>query len=126
MARIFRRFGIPMPEFQYELRTASGLFVARFDLYPNFKHASRSMAMSGTGCARGGGFDRDRASCERGLEVDHGTLDTSCGGSGTSLTSSSTFSGGIPPDEGVKPAENGGFTSRGGRRATRRPVCRLA
>lgn len=31
MARIFRRFGLPMPEFQYELRTASGLFVARFD-----------------------------------------------------------------------------------------------
>lgn len=40
MARIFRRFGIPMPEFQYELRTASGLFIARFDFaYPHKKHA---------------------------------------------------------------------------------------
>lgn len=38
--RIFRKYGLPTPTFQYELRTPAGLFVARFDFaYPSIKEA---------------------------------------------------------------------------------------
>ena len=74
MARIFRRFGIPMPEFQYELRTASGVFVARFDFaYPPIKHAFEVDGYDSHGgpIAMERGFDRDRAARREGWEVDH-------------------------------------------------------
>lgn len=74
MARIFRRFGIPMPEFQYELRTQSGLFVARFDFaYPDIKHAFEVDGYDPHGgpIAMERGFDRDRAARREGWEVDH-------------------------------------------------------
>lgn len=74
MARIFRRFGIPMPMFQYELRTASGLFVARFDFaYPHIKHGFEvdGYETHGSPSAMARGFDRDRAARREGWEVDH-------------------------------------------------------
>lgn len=74
MARIFRRFGIPMPVFQYELRTASGLFVARFDFaYPAIKHGFEvdGYEHHGSPSAMERGFDRDRAARREGWEVDH-------------------------------------------------------
>jgi hypothetical protein len=76
MARIFRRWGIPMPVFQYELRTASGLFVARFDFaYPDRKHAFEvdGYEHHGSPSAMERGFDRDRAARREGWEVDHFT-----------------------------------------------------
>lgn len=76
MARIFRRFGIPMPEFQYELRTANGVFIARFDFaYPNRRHAFEvdGYEHHGTPTAIERGFDRDRAARREGWEVDHFT-----------------------------------------------------
>jgi hypothetical protein len=74
MTRIFRRFGIPMPVFQYELRTASGLFVARFDFaYPDRKHAFEVDGYEHHGSPRAmeRGFDRDRSARREGWEVDH-------------------------------------------------------
>lgn len=74
MARIFKSFGIPMPEFQYELRTASGLFVARFDFaYPHIKHGFEvdGYEWHGSPSAMERGFDRDRAARREGWEVDH-------------------------------------------------------
>jgi hypothetical protein len=74
MARLFRRFGIPMPEFQYELRTPSGLFVARFDFaYVHLKHAFEvdGYENHGSPSAIERGHDRDRAARREGWEVDH-------------------------------------------------------
>lgn len=74
MARIFKRFGILMPVFQHELRTASGLFVARFDFaYPHLKHAFEvdGYEVHGRPRAMERGFDRDRAARREGWQVDH-------------------------------------------------------
>jgi hypothetical protein len=74
MARIFKRFAIPMPEFQYELRTASGLFVARFDFaYPHVKHAFEVDGYEKHGTPSGieRDWDRDRAARKEGWTVDH-------------------------------------------------------
>ena len=74
MARIFRRFGIPMPEFQYVLRDERGRFVARFDFaYPHIKHAWEVDGYEEHGKPRAMelGFDRDRAARRLGWTVDH-------------------------------------------------------
>ena len=74
MARVFKTFGIPMPVFQYELRTASGLFVARFDFaYPDRKHAFEVDGYETHGTPSGieRDWDRDRVARREGWTVDH-------------------------------------------------------
>lgn len=74
MARLIRRFGLPMPIFQYELRTSAGMFVARFDFaYPDVKHAFEvdGYDTHGSPSAIERGFDRDRAARREGWQVDH-------------------------------------------------------
>ena len=76
MARIFRRFGIPMPEFQHVLRDEHGRFVCRFDFaYPHLKHAWEVDGYEEHGKPRAieRGFDRDRAARRLGWTVDHFT-----------------------------------------------------
>lgn len=74
MTRIFKRFGLPIPVFQYELRTAAGAFVARFDFaYPDRKHAFEvdGYEEHGKPSSMERGFDRDRAARKEGWTVDH-------------------------------------------------------
>ena len=76
MARIFRRYGIPMPAFQHVLRDERGRFVARFDFaYPHLKRAFEVDGYEEHGKPRAmeHGFDRDREARKLGWEVDHFT-----------------------------------------------------
>lgn len=75
MTRIFRRFGIPMPVFQYELRDPeTRRVVARFDFaYPDRKRAFEVDGYETHGTPTGieRGHDRDRAVRKLGWEIDH-------------------------------------------------------